>query len=122
METRSLSLVIPSYKQDKTIVKDVKEIEKVLQKLNLDYELIVVVDGNIDRTYDLLKKLNNKKIKLLTYSENQGKGYAVRKGMLGTKGKIVGFIDAGGDIDLSVIPNALNYMTFKNADILIGSK
>ena len=39
-----LSVVIPTYHQEKTIVKDIKKINAVLKKIRYDYEIIVVVD------------------------------------------------------------------------------
>lgn len=122
MEIKSLSLVIPSYKQEKTIVSEVRSLQKSLSSLPYALEIIVVLDGEVDNSLQKLKKANIQNVKIVSYKKNQGKGYAVRKGMLETKGNIVGFIDSGGDIDLSVIPIALHYMTFQNADILIGSK
>jgi glycosyltransferase involved in cell wall biosynthesis len=56
-----LSVVIPAYQQEKTIAKDLKRIKKVLDKIRYDYEIIVVVDGKIDRT--LLRRLNPLKSK-----------------------------------------------------------
>lgn len=122
MKTKLISVVVPAYKQEKTIVGDVKEIEAELQKLKLDYELIVVVDGDVDKTQALLSRLKNNKMQVITYPHNQGKGFAIKQGMAKAKGDIIGFLDAGGDIDLSVIPMALDYMEFENADIVIGSK
>lgn len=122
MKKKLASVVIPSYKQEATIVNDVKEIEGELKNLKLNYEIIVVIDGKVDKTEKLLKKLRNKRIRIYAYPKNQGKGYAVRQGILKAKGDIIGFIDAGGDIDLSVIPLALDYMDFEKADIVVGSK
>lgn len=122
MKAKFVSVVIPAYKQEKTIVEDVRRIEKELKALSTKYEIIVVDDGSPDKTASHIKRIKNKKIRLISYKENQGKGYAVRQGMLKAKGDIVGFIDAGGDIHLSVIPIALSYMDFEKADIVVGSK
>lgn len=122
MYQKLVSIVIPAYKQEKTIVGDVNTMEEELRKINFDYELIVVIDGNVDKTHELVKKMNNDRLKIIAYQKNQGKGYAVRQGVLKARGDIIGFVDAGGDIDLSVIPMALDYMSLYNADIVVGSK
>ncbi len=117
-----LSLVVPAYKQEKTIVKDLENLDAILKSLPFDYEIIVVVDGFVDKTLENAKKIKNNKIKVLGYEKNQGKGYAVKYGMAKTKGDIVGFIDAGMDIDATGIAILIDSMIWKNADIMVGSK
>ncbi len=121
---RLLSIVIPVGRQERTIVKDIKSIDETLSQLNCRHEIIVVADGFLDRIYEILnkQKRTNKNLKVLGYEENHGKGYAVKYGMLKAKGDIVGFIDAGMDIDPSEISIALDLMDWNNADIVIGSK
>lgn len=122
LRRRSLSVVIPAFKQQKTIATDIKNIAKVLESLDFDYEIIVVVDGMLDKTYEVAKKLRSRRIKVLGYQKNCGKGYAVRYGMMRAKGDIIGFIDAGMDIHPSGILMLINHLDWYNADIIIGSK
>lgn len=117
-----LSLVVPTYKQEKTIVENVRELESTLKSLQIPFEIIVVVDGFVDKSHDLLKNVKSKQIKIFGYEKNHGKGYAVRYGMLKAKGDIIGFIDAGMDIDPTGISMLLNHMIWYNADIIVGSK
>jgi glycosyltransferase involved in cell wall biosynthesis len=117
-----LSVVVPSYKQAKTIVKDIKTIAKTLDDLDYDYELIVVIDGMEDDSYKKAIKLKSKKIKIIAYEKNQGKGHAVRYGMMHAKGDVIGFIDAGMDIDPAGFKMLLNHMEWYNADVIVGSK
>lgn len=117
-----LSLVMPAYKQEKTIVHDVINIDRVLSELPYPYEIIVVVDGYLDKTYELVKKIENKKVRVFGYEDNKGKGYAVKYGMSRAKGDVVGFLDAGLDINATGIAILLDTMVWNNADIVIGSK
>ncbi|MCL4382893.1 MAG: glycosyltransferase [Patescibacteria group bacterium] len=119
---RFLSVVIPTYHQEKIIVKDVKKINAVLKKIRYDYEIIVVVDGKDDKTFSRAKKIEDKKIKVVGYETNHGKGYAVRFGMARTKGDIVAFIDAGMDLDPNGLSMLLEHFEWYNADIIVGSK
>ena len=50
-----LSLVVPAYKQEKTIIEDIKNLDKVLSSLPFRHEIIVVVDGFLDKTYVRIK-------------------------------------------------------------------
>lgn len=69
-----LSVIIPAYNQEKTIISDVKRIVSVLNNLNLTYEVIIVDDGSKDNTYLIAKKLKTHFVKVIRYDKNQGKG------------------------------------------------
>lgn len=117
-----ISVVIPAYKQEKTIVRDIKNIEKALHALKTPYEIIVVVDGVVDKTYQKASKMKSRRITILAYTKNEGKGHAVRYGMMHAKGDIIGFIDAGMDIHPAGFKMLLNHMEWYNADAIVGSK
>ena len=121
-KTHFLSVVVPAYRQEKTIVEDIKRIQEALEKMRFDYEIIVVADGFVDKTYQRAKKLRLKKVKVVGYPTNKGKGYAVRYGMVRTKGDLVAFIDAGMDIDPNGLAMILEHMEWYQADIIVGSK
>lgn len=117
-----ISVVVPTYKQEKTIVKDINRLQQAVKGLPYSFEIIVVVDGFVDDTFNILKKLRRPHLKVLGYPDNHGKGYAVRYGMLRATGDIVGFIDGGMDIDPSSISMIINHFVWYNADVIIGSK
>jgi len=117
-----LSLIVPAYKQEKTIVKDLQNLSEVLSGLPYDYEIIVVEDGYLDDTGKELKKIKDKHIKIYGYKENCGKGFAIKFGVEKATGDIIGFIDAGMDIDPSEISLMLDLMEWNKADIIMGSK
>lgn len=122
--TKLLSVIVPAYRQEKTIKKDLENIDAVL-KAGLkvyDYEIICVVDGNIDKTYNQARRANSNKIKVFTYGENQGKGHAVRFGMARAKGHLISFLDAGMDISPNGIMMLMAHMEWYNADVIVGSK
>lgn len=122
LKAKLLSLIVPAYKQEKTIVKDIKNINKILSSLPFPHELIVVIDGFLDKTYKKAKSVKSNNIKVLGYEKNWGKGYAVKYGMLKAKGDVVGFIDAGINIALSSISILIDFMKLHQANIVVGSK
>lgn len=118
-----LSVIIPAYRQAKTIVRDVKRIEAALQQIRYPHEIIVIVDGYGDGTYRALKRTSlSRHIKATVYMKNQGKGYAVRHGMERATGDYIAFIDAGMEIDPNGISMLLEHMVWYNADVIVGSK
>ena len=116
-----LSVVIPAYKQERTVFKDLKRIETVLKTLPYDYEIVVVVDGRVDKTFSEAKRIRSENIKVVGYKNNKGKGHAVRYGMVRTKGDLVAFIDSGMDINPRGIPMLLEHMLWYNSDVIVGS-
>lgn len=117
-----VSVIVPAYRQAKTIVKDIKKIDKVLTQIRYPYEIIVVVDGYGDGTYRAVKKIVTKHIRTYAYMKNQGKGHAVRLGMAHATGDYIAFIDSGMEIDPNSISMLIEHMEWYDADIIVGSK
>jgi glycosyltransferase involved in cell wall biosynthesis len=117
-----ISIIVPVYKQQKTIYKDLLNIASSMDATRWDYEIIAVIDGFLDDSYNQALKTNNSKIKVFGYETNRGKGYAIRYGMAKSKGDIVAFIDAGMDINPNGISLILEHMEWYDADIMVGSK
>lgn len=117
-----ISIVIPAYKQEKTIQKDIAHIKSVLDKTQYNYELLIVVDGFVDETYKHAQRLRSKNIEIYGYKDNHGKGYAIRYGMTRARGDIVGFIDSGMDLNPNGLSILLEKFKWRNADIVVGSK
>lgn len=117
-----LSVIVPAYKQEKTIYKDIVNIQKTLEQIRYDYEIIVAIDGKVDKTYQNAKKIKSPKVKVVGYQQNKGKGYAVRYGMAKASGDPIAFIDAGMEIDPNGLGMILEHMEWYDADIIVGSK
>ena len=124
MEIRLLSVIVPAFKQEKVIQYNLNRIYHVLRQLRYPTELICVVDGKIDSTFEQASKFARKypNVKVIGYETNKGKGYAVRFGMAVSSGDIVGFIDAGMDLNPNGLSMLLEHMEWYDADIMVGSK
>jgi len=123
-----LSIIIPAYKQAKTIVEDLTSIQAVLNQIRYEYEMIVVNDGSPDKTFEKMQEFHENhaspknRVKLLTYDKNQGKGYAVKYGMFKSVGDYIAFIDSGMDLNPNGLSLLLEHMEWYKADIVVGSK
>jgi len=116
-----LSIIIPCYNVESSIKTVVTNIIKFLKNTDLSYEIILVNDGSTDNTLQILQKLHDElDLLYVSYDINRGKGYAIRNGILKSKGKFVLFTD--GDLDIS-INSILLYMKYLDKfDIAIASK
>lgn len=119
---QTLSVIIPAYKQEKTIERDLEQIRNVLRQIRYDWEIIVVVDGKSDKTFENASRLASRQIIVTGYDNNFGKGHAVRFGMARAKGDIIAFIDSGMDIKPNGLSMLLEHFEWYNADIIVGSK
>lgn len=122
IKSHFLSVVLPAFKQEKTIADDLGRIKKVLDQIRYDYEIIVVIDGKLDKTFENAQKVKSSKIKVVGYETNHGKGYAVRFGMVRSKGDIIAFLDSGMDLDPNGLSMLLEHFEWYDADIIVGSK
>ncbi len=118
-----LSVIIPAYNEEKRLPKTLEEIDKYLSKQDYDYEILVVNDGSKDKTVEVAKSLipKIKNLRVIGYEKNQGKGYAVRFGMLEAKGEFRLFTDADNSTSIDQVEKILP--EFKAGfDIVIGSR
>jgi glycosyltransferase involved in cell wall biosynthesis len=116
------SLIIPVYKQEITIRKNILHILDELSKLPVPFEIIAVIDGEVDKSMAEVLKIKDDRVKVVGYKTNHGKGYAVRFGIAKSSGDVVGFLDSGEDLITSALPLMLDQFEWQKADIVIGSK
>jgi glycosyltransferase involved in cell wall biosynthesis len=120
----SVSVIIPVFNQQGKITYSIEKIKQVVESYFREYELIVVNDGSTDDTLTTLRHLEStdeqKHLRILSYTPNRGKGYAVRQGILHSRGEVVMFLD--GDLDIS--PDLIKDYVEKldTADLVIASK
>ena len=90
-----------------------------------DYELVVVSDGSLDRTYEIAKGLESERVRVFSYPDNRGKGHALRYGFEQSRGDPIVFFDAGLDFPPKQILDFLERLggnSPREADLVIGSK
>jgi glycosyltransferase involved in cell wall biosynthesis len=117
-----VSVVVPAYKQEKTIKEDIENIYHTMSQTRWDFEIVVVVDGIVDNTFVEAKRIDRPNVLVYGYEENKGKGFAIRYGMEKTRGDLIAFIDAGMDINPNGISMILEHMEWYDADVIVGSK
>ena len=74
------SIILPVYNEEKSIVLVLKEIEDVMNRSRLDYEIIVVNDGSTDRTREVLRK-SESSIRIFNHRVNRGYGASLKTGI-----------------------------------------
>jgi glycosyltransferase involved in cell wall biosynthesis len=118
MNRSVLTVVIPAYNEEKTIGNVLSSTAEVMDGLGVPYEIIVVNDGSTDKTGLIA---SNYKVTVLSYEQNRGKGYALKKALQYAQGDIIVTIDSDGEHQPKEIPDLIKPL-FNGTDIVAGSR
>ena len=124
MKNTKISVVTPCFNESKNIQKNIKRIDDYLKQRFDCYEIIAVNDGSRDNTADELLTLQKELgIKVIDNKENQGKGGAVRDGMLATskESDIAMFLDSDLGIPIEELEKFVSEIQ-SGHDIVIASR
>ncbi len=111
-----LSIVIPVFNEAARLPRALKICRQAVKK-NPDWEFIFVDDGSTDTSRALLTKTT---FKLLGYRGNQGKGFALKQGVLAAKNPFILITDVDFSTPLGELGKLLKKIP--GADIVIGSR
>ena len=114
-----LSVIIPVYNE----VDSILEIIKRVKDTKLAWEIVIVDDCSTDGTRDVLKEVDGKgSVRVILKEKNEGKGSAVRAGMIAAKGDVLLIQDADLEYDPRDSPTLLKPLEEGIADVVYGSR
>lgn len=114
-----LSVVIPVYNENATIV----ELLRRVRQVDLPKEIIVVDDFSTDGTREILQSLPvSDDLKVFFQPCNRGKGAAVRRGFQAVTGDIIVVQDADLEYDPAEYPVLIQPILANKADVVYGSR
>lgn len=118
-----LSVIIPAYNEENRIGPTLESVGKYLSGQTWSSEVIVVSDGSKDRTVEVATSFQQTFpfIKVLANEINQGKGAAVRQGMLVATGECRLFMDADNSTQITEIQKLQPNLLPKHCDVVISS-
>ena len=98
-----LSVVVPAYNEAERIPKTLRRLHEYLGANSFAYEILVVLDGPIDSTREVLREMlfGIPHLKVIDRPVNRGKGFTVKEGMLRAGGRIRLFTDADNSTDIA---------------------
>jgi len=109
-----ITVVSPVYKSESLVVSLVERIEKTIEKLTNDYEIILVDDASTDNSWNEIEKiaLRNKRVKGIQLSRNFGQHYAISAGLDYAKGNWIVVMDC----DLQDVPEEITKLYLKTKE------
>jgi len=126
-----LSVIIPAFNEEKPLPETLNSVFGYLKKQTYSWEVIVSNDGSKDHTGNLILEFQKSypELKLVDNRKNQGKGFAVKSGVLQSRGELVLFMDADNSTKIWELEKALPFLVSSSsrpssdvADIVIGSR
>ncbi|HLK54078.1 MAG TPA: dolichyl-phosphate beta-glucosyltransferase [Candidatus Angelobacter sp.] len=117
------SIIIPAYNERARIGSTLEQVLDHLREQKWSAEIVVVNDGSRDDTANFVGQFaaEHPQVRLIDNPGNQGKGYAVRNGMLNARGKVLLFTDADLSSPITEATKLFAAME-KGADVAIGSR
>ncbi len=115
------TLVLPCYNESESLPEAIGRcvaLQEGLQGWSL--EVIVVDDGSIDGTAELLKEAFQEYewLRVIQHPENRGYGAALRTGFEAARGNVVGYTDADNQFDIVEFEDVLPLM--QDVDLVAG--
>ena len=119
----SISVFFPAYNDAGTIASMVVLADRTLRRLTDDYELIVVNDGSVDHTAQILSELDAiyPKLRIIQHLNNMGYGSALRAGLSSATKDLIFYTDGDAQYDVRELESLLPLMT-TDVDIVNGYK
>ena len=103
-----ISIVVPCYNEEEVLEIFYNKIIEVTSKIDAEFEYILVDDGSVDKTLEILKEFNQRdsRFRYVSFSRNFGKESAMYAGLEAARGDYVAIMDA----DLQDPPELLSQM------------
>lgn len=116
----ALSVIVPAYREEERLPATLERVLAYLEQRGLPFEVLVVDDGSPDRTAEVARSYEARGVKLLSQPENRGKGAALKRGVLASRGAQILLTDA----DLSTPIEDLERLEreIDGAPVVLGSR
>ena len=121
---KDLSIVVSLYNEAESLPELVSWIERVMERENYEYELIMVDDGSRDGSWETIQELakRNRNIRGISFRRNYGKSAALYCGFEAATGRVVVTMDADLQDSPEEIPEMYAMVTGQGYDIVSGWK
>jgi glycosyltransferase involved in cell wall biosynthesis len=118
--TQTCTVVIPCFNEHGNI----EEACRRIPNMGGGTEIIVVDDGSTDGTAEAVRAAaaHDSRVRLITYSPNHGKGYAVKQGFDHAKGDIIMILDADMTVKPEDLPRFFRPIAEGSADFTNGTR
>ncbi len=118
----ALSVLMPAYNECENLAELIPETLAMLDGIAGDAELVVVDDGSTDGTPELMRSIDDPRVRHIRLRRNAGKSAALSAGLARVSGEIVVLMDADGQDDPTEVPRLVELLDERNLDLITGSR
>ena len=118
---KSLTVIIPVYNEKDTVKECIERVLKA-DTCGLNLNIIVSDNNSTDGTKEILKSINDEKVKCYFKEKNEGKGSNIKNALQYATGDLILFQDADLEYHPENFPDLINPFIRNNADVVFGSR
>jgi glycosyltransferase involved in cell wall biosynthesis len=120
----NLSVVIPLFNEEESLVELCDWIEKVMRENNFSYEVLLVDDGSKDKSWQVIESISqkNSRVKGIKFKRNYGKSAALQVGFEAAQGEVIITMDADLQDSPDEIPGLHDLVKKGGFDLVSGWK
>lgn len=123
MNTPDITLIIPMYNENGIIKDTANTLYKYMSERFESYEILFSDDGSKDGCGEAVRRMELPNVRVVGYSQNRGKGCAIRTAILEAKGRVIMFTDADLAYGEEVIGRFFDLLdNDAESSMLIGSR
>jgi glycosyltransferase involved in cell wall biosynthesis len=114
-----ISYIVPVFNEEDSILNTIQRLKDALEKIDINYEIIIVNDGSYDKTMEVISEI--KDIVVISHPINIGYGNAIKTGIRNSKYEWIGIVDADGTYNIEKLDVLVDEMK-KGFDMVVASR
>ncbi|MDD4319307.1 MAG: dTDP-4-amino-4,6-dideoxygalactose transaminase [Candidatus Peribacteraceae bacterium] len=125
-EQVDLTLVVPCYNEEGHLHQSLDEVMRILRRLSLRYEVLLIDDCSRDGTADRIREYvalhPSLPLRAVFHGKNAGRGATVTEGVRLARGRFVGFLDIDLEVHAKYLPSTILRLLQGEADMVLAER
>ena len=116
-------MICPMYNEGENIAANLRKLAKKMEESGKSWEIVLVNDGSTDNSYAEAMSVaaTEPRIRVITYRENRGRGYALRRGFQAARGHYIATTESDLSYGEDIIDRMLHHLQGEGLDLVVAS-
>ncbi|MBN1971018.1 MAG: glycosyltransferase family 2 protein [Candidatus Delongbacteria bacterium] len=115
-----LTIIVPAFNEEKAIKDTLVNVLPIIDKFG--WNLIVINDGSIDRTKQILSEITHPKLSIIEHKVNRGYGASLKTGIRNSSTAYIALYDADGQHNPEDLEKMYQHIIENDEDMLVGMR